>query len=188
MDFVERMLDASALEAGKMVFDRRPLSLLPLIKSKVKFFASRSSVHYFQVRVPASLPLAFGDENKTGVIINNLLENAIKYSPEGGNITIEVDRSRQDGYLEVSISDEGIGIPAEYREEVFERFFRLNAGAGWKTDGQGLGLYITKALVEGQNGRIWVADRPGKGACFTFTIPQLTEEVDSEVEREYGSK
>lgn len=183
MDFVERVLDASALEAGKMVFDKKPLSLLPLIRSKVAFFASRSNLHSFRVEAPADLPLALGDDNKMGAIINNLLENAIKYSLDGGNITIEVGKSSEEGFLSVSVSDEGVGIPVDCREEVFERFVRLNTEGVQKANGHGLGLYIARALVEGQSGRIWVADTAGKGTKITFTIPQLMEEVDNEVER-----
>ncbi|KKS10316.1 MAG: Multi-sensor signal transduction histidine kinase, partial [Parcubacteria group bacterium GW2011_GWB1_41_5] len=111
----------------------------------------------------------YTDPETMRVVLQNLLENAIKYTIEGGKI--EIDVSRKGEYLLVSISDNGIGIPEDQVKNVFTRFFRASNAVKKETDGSGLGLYITKTMVEKNGGKIWFNTVLNKGTNFYFTVP-----------------
>ncbi len=175
-NFVERVLDAGLLEEGGISFAAEPVNLIPLLRSRLTSFAGRSRCHVLRLVAPGRLPLARGDADKIEMVLNNLLDNAIKYSPQGGQITLEAGPADEPEFLRVSVSDQGVGIPAEHRHEVFNRFYRLDSGGTSRPWGRGLGLYIAKELVEGQGGRIWVEEAGGQGSKITFTIPRLQEE------------
>jgi signal transduction histidine kinase len=93
----------------------------------------------------------------------------MKYTPEGGKV--EIDFQTVDGFLEVSIKDSGIGIPEEDRSNIFNRFFRARNAIKVETDGSGLGLYITKRIIEKHGGKVWFESKVGEGSTFYFTIP-----------------
>jgi len=101
--------------------------------------------------------------------LTNLLDNAIKYSPDGGTIT--VDAYPQDGAMIISVTDQGIGIPERERERIFEKFYRVERGDARETYGYGLGLYISKKLVEAHGGQMWVESELDVGSTFSFTLP-----------------
>jgi signal transduction histidine kinase len=125
------------------------------------------------ITAPESLPL-HADRDRLGQVISNLLENAVKYSPDGG--PIEVVAERRGGEVEVRVSDTGLGIPAEHRENVFERFYQADGDAGRRRfGGLGLGLYISRAIVDAHGGRIWAAANveAGSGSVFGFRIPRV---------------
>ena len=113
------------------------------------------------------------DAPKTAQVVRNLLVNAIKYSPEADRVIVRV--THDDSVGRVWVQDFGVGIPVEEQERVFERFGRVQATRG-RFPGLGLGLYITKGLVEGQGGTIAVESRPHAGATFSFTLPLWDEE------------
>jgi signal transduction histidine kinase len=103
-------------------------------------------------------------------VLNNLVSNAIKYSPDGGLIRIMGEV--HSGHVTASVVDQGIGIPAHERHRIFGKFARLDNALSRKTEGTGLGLFLTKAIVEAHNGRIWFADNEdGPGTAFTFSLP-----------------
>ena len=102
-------------------------------------------------------------------VIGNIMDNAIKYSPHGGQVMVKLEK-HNDEYL-VSITDQGIGISPEYLDHIFERFYRVRNTASLQYSGIGLGLYVTKAIVEGHGGRIWVTNNEGFGCTFSFTVP-----------------
>ena len=102
-------------------------------------------------------------------VLQNLMENAIKYTIEGGKI--EIDVKKENDYLVVSIADNGIGIPKDQVKDVFTRFFRARNAIKQETDGSGLGLYIAKTMVEKNSGTIWFESVEGKGSTFYFTVP-----------------
>jgi two-component system sensor histidine kinase VicK len=107
--------------------------------------------------------------------LNNLLENAVKYSPDGGQITVrcEVDGAN----VAVSIADQGEGIPSEFHERVFDRFFQVDGASTRKQGGSGLGLAIAKGIVEAHHGTIWAEPSPEQGSVFRFTLP-IVKEMD----------
>ena len=120
-----------------------------------------------------------GDERRLTQVLNNLLSNAIKYSLNGG--TIQVTGCAKPDYVTCSVTDCGIGIPPHERHRIFQKFSRLDNALSRKTEGTGLGLYLTKAIIEAHNGRIWFANnseaeegRPG--TTFTFALPRQAQE------------
>jgi two-component system, OmpR family, phosphate regulon sensor histidine kinase PhoR len=122
-----------------------------------------------QVTVPASVPSTAADADKLRQVLLNLLDNAIKYSPEGG--TIETSLELGEGCLRFAVRDQGPGIPADERERVFAKFYRLDPQLTGGVGGTGLGLYICKEIVRRMGGRIWVASPPEGGATVFVEVP-----------------
>ena len=170
-NFVEQILDLTRLEEGQIHLESQPVALRPIIRQVMEPFAARSKLHRFETRLPEPSPLILVDERSLEIILSNLLENAVNYSPEGGKITIAARNKGQD--VVISVSDEGIGIPPEDLERVFDRFYRVNGSDAQRIYGHGLGLYIAKKLVELQGGKIWAKSRPGAGSCFYFSLPRV---------------
>jgi signal transduction histidine kinase len=121
------------------------------------------------VSVPAVLPRVRGDAERTRQVLANLLDNAIKYSPDGGRIEVTVDADNR--HVSFAIRDEGLGIPLGEQERIFDKFYRLDPDQRRGIGGSGLGLYICRELVRSMNGRIHVESDPGQGALFTFELP-----------------
>ena len=122
-----------------------------------------------EVDVPRGLPTALGDEDRNRQILTNLVTNALKFAPDDSHVSISV--SVEDNALAVSVSDRGVGIPAEDLPRLFERFSRLPNSRQANAKGTGLGLYICKQLVEAQGGRISVESVPSMGSTFRYTVP-----------------
>jgi signal transduction histidine kinase len=110
-----------------------------------------------------------GDERKFKQIVINLLSNAVKFTPEGGTVTLAADR--MNGAYRISVTDTGIGIAAEDHDKIFEEFKQVGTDYARKSEGTGLGLTLTRRLVELHGGRIRVESEPGHGSTFTFTLP-----------------
>jgi signal transduction histidine kinase len=109
------------------------------------------------------------DEVKLGIALSNLVKNALQYTESGGHVTVKVQEEA--GHFKVSVTDDGIGIPAKDLPRVFERFFQVETHLTRRYSGMGLGLAVAKAMIELHNGRIWVESEDGKGSTFTFLIP-----------------
>jgi len=116
-----------------------------------------------------------GDPAKTRNVLTNLLDNAIKYSPDGG--CIDVILAQEAGRLRFTVRDQGLGIPHSEQERIFEKFYRLDAAMSRGVGGSGLGLYICRELVGRMNGRIWVSSEPGAGSSFSFELPLAEAQV-----------
>jgi signal transduction histidine kinase len=171
---IEDLLLAQRLENG-LPITPEPLNLAELAEEVVAELAPRAVEHDFVCLLPPTLPLARGDSRRVRQVLVNLLDNAVKYSPDGGEIRLTASaRSRE---LLVSVCDEGLGIPADHLTRVFERFVRVENGATRTTRGTGLGLAICQGLVQAQGGRIWVESAgPGRGSTFWFTLPCWEDE------------
>jgi signal transduction histidine kinase len=117
----------------------------------------------------APLPPVAADAEKLRQVLANLVDNAVKYSPHGGRVTISVERA--DGRVRFAVSDQGVGIPAHEQDRIFEKFHRLDPNLTAGVGGSGLGLYICREFVEKMNGRIWVASAPGEGSTFVVELP-----------------
>jgi signal transduction histidine kinase len=141
---------------GKIMFD-----LSPQVK--------RKAVVMKVIKSDVPLPAIMNEEEKIRLVLQNILENAIRYSHEGGEV--EVDFKPEDGNVLVSVTDHGIGIPKDMQKYVFERFFRATNAIKAETDGTGLGLFITKSILEKIGGKIWFESKEGKGTSFYLTIP-----------------
>jgi signal transduction histidine kinase len=110
-----------------------------------------------------------GDENQLRQVISNLVDNAIKYSPQGGDVELRLNRAGQ--FARIEVADSGLGIPRDEHDRIFEKFYRLDPALTRGVNGTGLGLYISKELVERMNGRISVDSEPGRGSTFVVEVP-----------------
>ncbi|MBI5855211.1 MAG: HAMP domain-containing histidine kinase [Nitrospirae bacterium] len=168
---MEELLDLSRIELGQMTVTLRPVdvpSTVDHIVATIKGLAGQKRVS-IGVDVPRDLPPVSGDTDKMHQILTNLLHNAVKFSPEAGSIGVKAARG-EDGYVTISVHDSGCGVPTAEAEKIFQPFYR-SPTTPTPTRGTGLGLTIAKHLVELHRGRLWVDSQPGKGSCFTFTIP-----------------
>jgi PAS domain S-box-containing protein len=167
------LLEVSRLQASGMRLEPSEWSLPPLVAQVVERFAAQAGDTFsFELRLPDDLPAVYADYERTRTVLENLISNAVKYSPEGGAIRIAA-RANGDHAI-VSVSDQGIGIPLEERGKLFQRFYRVDNRLRRETQGVGLGLFLSKAIVEAQGGRIWVESQPGRGSRFSFTLPLAT--------------
>ncbi|MCS7177937.1 MAG: ATP-binding protein [Anaerolineae bacterium] len=164
------LLDASRIQAGALPLKREEVDLEMLAHRVVHRFQSQTDRHDIAVRFPSNFPLVVGDPLRLEQVLNNLVSNAIKYSPEGGRIRIRGE-ARPDEVI-VSVSDEGIGIPATEQGRIFDPFYRVDETSVRQAGGVGLGLYLARAIVEAHGGRIWVESEPGKGSTFSFSLPR----------------
>ena len=130
----------------------------------------------FKRHIPSKAIFTEIDEDKITQVLYNIISNAIKYSPEGGQITFRL--KELDGYIEVSIQDQGVGIPKDKLEKIFDRFYRVDKARARNLGGTGLGLAIAKEMVEAHKGKIWAASREGKGTTISFTLPYDQNQED----------
>jgi signal transduction histidine kinase len=169
---LKNMLALSAYQAGRLHVERDPFLLQPVLRQVAREVQGRYPAHSVVVETARHLPPAEGDEELIAQVVRNLAENAAKYSPAGGTITLGAEAAN--GLLMASVRDEGPGIAAEERARIFQRFHRASSG----TQGMGLGLYLCERLVEAHGGRLWVESAPGEGATFRFTLPVAVEETE----------
>jgi PAS domain S-box-containing protein len=167
---IDSLLEASRIQAGGLRLEPTDINLVRLTDKVVDAFRTQTELHQFEVDFPPDFPLVWGDENRLREVLNNLVSNAVKYSPKGGTVWVggRVDR---DG-LTVYVADQGIGIPAEEQDRVFDRFYRVDSSLRRETQGTGLGLYLVKAIVEAHGGRVWMESVPGRGSIFMFSLPR----------------
>jgi PAS domain S-box-containing protein len=169
---VEQLLLGSRAGADQLAVNNAPFDLAGLLRGAAVAFRPLSEKHTLTVDIPDQLPKAFGDPTATDVIVGQLLENAFKYSPDGGTVAV---RAKQDGnQIEVTVEDEGVGIPAEDRERVFERFVQGEAGDRRRFGGIGLGLYIVRQLARAQNGEVAADERKGGGTIMRLQLRSAT--------------
>ncbi len=121
------------------------------------------------LKIGKSLPIISGDFDRLSQVLNNLISNAIKYTKSGGRIKIKA--YDKDNYLVVDVSDNGIGISPEDQLRLFDKFYRVESGLTQEVGGTGLGLTITKSIINKHGGDIWVKSSPGKGSTFSFNLP-----------------
>ncbi len=173
VELVDRLLDMSRLEAGILKLEKAPASLTKVIKDAIEEAMIRAPKHKIMFNTGKRLPQVNMDSRRIRQVVDNLIDNAVKYSAEEANIEIEAHSNGME--ISVHVSDKGMGIPPEEMDNLFERMFyrveqKLNAGIS----GFGLGLALCKRLVEAHNGRIWMESEVGKGSKCSFTLPVLT--------------
>lgn len=166
---IDDLLDLSRIEAGALTVEKQPVPLGKLLRRAVGRARVKPSQHDFVLQVPARLPTVEADPRRLEQVLRNLLDNAVKYSPEGGKITLSA--TLEGGSVVVSVADQGIGIPPEEQGRVFERFFRAAGAARVSRRGAGLGLSICRGVVEAHGGRIWLESRVGRGTTVHFSLP-----------------
>jgi two-component system sensor histidine kinase GlrK len=169
---VSRTLDLSRMEAGMAQFQFESADLNPIIErigAKLSPIAQRKMID-LKLNIPEGIPILKIDEEKIGQVIENLLGNALNYTPEGGEIFISLCRNWEKNTVEVSVSDTGCGIPREHLKEIFEKFKRVDDRKG-SVRGTGLGLAIAKHIINAHGGSIWAESEAGKGSTFIFSLP-----------------
>ncbi|MFB3925306.1 MAG: sensor histidine kinase [Syntrophales bacterium] len=169
---VSRILDLSRMEAGMADFSFEEVDAGLIIHKNIsKLFpiARRKNIEII-FDPPDNIPPVRADEEKIGQVIENLLGNALNFTPEGGRISICLSKDEEKGWLEVSITDTGCGIPQESLEEIFNKFKRVDDRKG-TVRGTGLGLSIAKHIINAHGGSIWAESEPGKGSVFFFSLP-----------------
>ncbi len=171
---VDDLLDTSRLESGRLSLKYEITDLAPWLERTTAAFAQASSTHRIVSSLPGSLPLARVDLARLGQVVNNLLTNAVRYSPEGSEVWVSA-RTLRSGELEIRVADQGIGIAADERERIFEKFYRGKDGATHSVRGTGLGLAVAKMLVEAHLGQIRVESEVGRGSTFIVRLPTSSQ-------------
>jgi two-component system sensor histidine kinase/response regulator len=171
---LNNLLDLSRIESGKVLVNFEEIGLRGTIEFTLSSFKPQADAKSVKLMmdVPADLPSVYGDREKLEQILTNLIGNAIKFTPEGGEITVSAKPFHENkNIVAISVRDSGIGIPEDELEKVFEKFHQVEGSLTRTVTGTGLGLAITKGLVEASHGSIWVESEIGKGSTFTFTLP-----------------
>jgi len=166
---IGEMLDLDRMEAGKIRLNPQPLDLNKLISDTIERAQAASDQHHITADLDRALPIINGDADRLVQVVSNLLTNAVKYSPEGGDVLVKT--RAEDGSVHVSVVDHGVGIAPEFVDRLFGRYERFESNRTSKVVGTGLGLAISRQIVELHGGRIWVESKPGDGSTFQFTVP-----------------
>lgn len=163
---VSDLEDASRLDIGRLELQRRAVDLVAEARAVVERTQAQTSRHALRLAAPDGPLIGWWDRERLEQVFTNLLTNAIKYSPDGGEVLVRIEE--RGSSAQVSVQDQGVGIPVEAQPRIFDRFYR--AAGGGQVRGLGLGLYITRGIIEAHGGRIWVESTPGQGATFYFTL------------------
>jgi len=169
---VDDLQELSRVEAGAYPLDLRPVAVQMLVQTTLKRFAVQAQAKRIELRsnLPTDLPPVLADQDRITQVMTNLVGNALQYTPEGGYVTILSTRHGDE--INISVTDTGIGIPAEHIPHLFTRFYRVDKSRSRQAGGgSGIGLTIARHLVEAHGGRIWAdSDGEGEGSTFTFTL------------------
>ncbi len=176
---INDLLDLSRLELGQMKLALESIDLNAVIEEVIARIRPNIP-HQIQLRLDTTLPLLTGDSDKLIQVVTNLLNNASKYSPNGGNIVVISEKS--DGFFHLSIQDHGIGIPQDKLEQVFEPYSRITSDATRDISGTGLGLSIVREIITIHGGNIWVESQLGEGSLFHIMLP-FAVKASPEIER-----
>lgn len=176
---ISDLLNVSRIEAGRALdLNPGPVNLPDVVSKVVAAQKSYTNKHEFSVQLEDDLPTIVADNDKVDQILTNLTNNAVKYSPKGGTITVSGKQSN--GVIQMAVTDQGMGIPKEHIEKLFDRFHRIDNRDTRKVGGTGIGLYLVKHLVEAHGGRIWVESEEGKGSSFIFELPKCPPQFEDE--------
>jgi two-component system phosphate regulon sensor histidine kinase PhoR len=167
---VNDLLELSRLESGQLTLQLTPLDLRPLVEEVRSRFSAPAEAQRVIVEadLPPDLPQVRGDREKLQQVLINLVENALKFTPAAGRITLSAQA--QNGMVQVRVRDTGAGIPQEHLPYLFERFYKVDRAR--RDGGTGLGLAIVKQIVEAHRGEAWVESQEGVGSTFAFTVPR----------------
>jgi PAS domain S-box-containing protein len=170
---IVELLDISSLQTDTMQFDFINLDLNPVIDETVKRLTPSAKNNNVKIacRLKSDLPLVKADENKISSVIQNLIDNAIKFTAEAPQVTISTDYDDSNRKVTVSIADNGVGIDPKYLDKIFSRFYQIDSSATRRYGGSGIGLYLVKEIIEAHGGSVLAESTPGQGATFSFTLP-----------------
>ncbi|MBE9546021.1 MAG: PAS domain S-box protein [Proteobacteria bacterium] len=166
---VNDLLDISRIESGRFEIELGPVRLSDSIQTVFRDLENISSKHQIVVDIPSDLPDLLADRDKMFQVFLNLIDNTVKFSPDGGKVAIKAEVKGK--MIKCDISDQGIGIDSEDLPHIFEKFYRVDSSDSYEISGTGLGLSIVKHIVESHGGKISVRSKPGKGSTFTVLLP-----------------
>ena len=168
---VSDLLDISKIEAGKLQLNKEPFDIRPLVDEAIELIQLSTTTHRITLETDVDCFLIEGDKQRIEQVIVNLLTNAIKYSPAANEVFVYLQKT--DSGIRIGVRDTGIGIPKEKTSNIFSRFYRVE-GLSPHMSGLGIGLYITREIVERHHGKIWVESTEGAGSTFWFTLPVIS--------------
>jgi len=171
LSLINDILDLSKIEAGKLEMEPAEVSLGDLLQNSLTMVKEKALKHGIELslKLENEIPHIYADERLVKQVVFNLLSNAVKFTPDGGRVGIEA--VKEDEHIRITVWDTGIGIKEEDKEKLFKEFQQLDSGRDKRYQGTGLGLALSKRLVEMHGGRIWVESEEGKGSRFNFTLP-----------------
>ncbi len=171
---VDEVTELARLGSESMTLKREPEDMGALVRRAAAEIEATAEAHSFAVEVEPGLPVVPVDTDRVAQVLTNLLTNAVKFWPEGGTVQIRVCMDPEG--VRVDVADRGPGIPLDQAERVFEPFYRIESEASRGVAGTGVGLAVSRGIVDAHGGRIWVEPNPGGGALFRFTLPTTVEE------------
>lgn len=173
-NLIENLLSVSRIERSMFTVDARPVDLTPTIKNVINNVRPQAETkkQTINIIVPDQLPVVLADSFRIGQVVLNFVANAVNYTQEGGSITIKAEQKGSE--LHISVTDTGRGIPKDALQKLFTKFFRVSGSLEQGSKGTGLGLYISKSIIELHKGKIWVESEAGKGSTFAFSLPIAT--------------
>jgi signal transduction histidine kinase len=168
---VDQLLDLSKLESGEVPLRLEDLPLRPIVDQLISEIEVALPGRGVTVRndVSADLPALSADRERLHQVLFNLVENAVRFTPDGGEVTLSA--RRENGSIAIAVADTGAGIPAEHLPRLFERFYRADPARARGDGGTGIGLAIARSVVEAHGGTIRAESKPGRGSVFTFDLP-----------------
>jgi signal transduction histidine kinase len=167
----EDLLDVTRLQAGRLLLQCAPTNVVALVQRVATQMQQTTARHQIEVSTTRPVLVANIDVKRAEQVLTNLIGNAIKYSPQGGAITITIREETASQTIQISVQDRGIGIPRHQQAQIFGRFIRADNAVAWGISGTGLGLYLCRELVEQQMGRLWFESEEGAGSTFFVTLP-----------------
>lgn len=180
---INDLLDISRIESGRIQMEQAPISILDIVAQRIDEIRPQADEKSIQLdlTVPESVPQIFGDEARMGQVFTNLIGNAIKFTPNNGEVSVKVEADGN--LLHVEVIDTGPGIPPEERQKIFDKFYQLSDISTRQQGGSGLGLSISKSIVEAHGGKLWIDDgNQGKGSNFQFVLPLVREDDNTKRE------
>lgn len=173
---VNDLLNVSRIDEGRFIYKPEALQIEDIIKdiSTTEETSLKKKKLKLKLDFPRKkLPPVFIDKEKIGIVMQNFIENSIKYTPLGGKIIISAEELKED--LLIKIKDNGVGIPIDQQDRIFTKFFRGENVIRLETEGSGLGLYTVKNIIESHKGKVWFQSEEGKGTTFFFTLPKVNQ-------------
>ncbi|MCX6712317.1 MAG: ATP-binding protein [Candidatus Vogelbacteria bacterium] len=183
ISIVNDLLKIDAIDTERSEYTFHPTDLIKLISNLIFEFTNQAAIKkisFVFLKPQNTVPPVEMDGDKIRMVLENLIDNAVKYTPEGGNVTIKISDdsiNSAEGAIEITVIDSGIGIPASETDKVFQKFFRASNAIKKEPDGSGLGLFIARDIIEKHGGAIWFANHQGEGTAFSFTLPLHQKKV-----------